>query len=323
MQSKPKLRIFIERNVALQQGWGQFIQPLGERFQIRRLGAKPGTRLARYWPRVERLLLRHYIPCCRSGITYFAWGDAMVQRFEPNRRCFATIHQPPSKWPAELGAWAEAMGGIHLLSHEDAAELRKRAPKANIRVILHGIWTDFWKPAEQAVAGAAPKLIFTGQYMRNFEMFFRVAEALRTRVPALQVEMLLNPHIPLDYPLPAWVRRVGPFDAYQLREFYQSATLMWMPYNEVTASNSITESLSSGVPVVTTRVGGMPSYAAGGGMVLVQNNDDAAALEACARLLESPTEQAKLAEAARVNACNNLDWSLFVRQMGDFFAASL
>jgi len=93
---------------------------------------------------------------------------------------------------------------------------------------------------------------------------------------------------------------------------------MFMPYDNVTASNSVCEALGCGLPLFTTRVGGMESYARGG-VVLFENNDDDAACAAVLRCLAEPAWRDELSAQGRAAAVQHLDWNRVAAQVDEFY----
>jgi glycosyltransferase involved in cell wall biosynthesis len=157
--------------------------------------------------------------------------------------------------------------------------------------------------------------------MRNIPMFLRLVSRLLAERTDIEVEMLLSPDFKLPaecLPLPPGVRTVGPFSAGEMRDFFQSSWCMVMPYDNVTASNSVCEALATGLPFFTTRVGGMESYAHGG-MVLFENNDDVAAHAAITRCLDDHEWREELSKHARAAAVKHLDWSVTAAAFDSFY----
>lgn len=325
----PRVYLVMDRNFAPSQGWGQLVRALQRRRSFVQIGFKPrydrslGARLARRLnPRLERLWFYATRILHPSSLVHFPWGDAYVNVYPPSRNSIATLHQPFEKWMPGTLDWCRQLGAIHTLTDREADYLRREIPGINVRCILHGIDTDFWMPPATPPCAEKKRVIFTGRYMRNFPMFFRVIRRVLAVRQDVEVEILLNPEVKLApefLPLPPKVRIVGPFSAVELRQFHQSAWLMFMPYDNVTASNSVCEALGCGLPFFTTRVGGMESYARGG-MVLCENNDDDAAYTAVMRCLDDPSWRAELSAQARAAAVKHLEWNVIAAQLDAFYA---
>lgn len=327
--SPPNVFLVIERSEPGPQGWGQLARALKGQRAFHQIGFfRPQGRslfsriFLRLIPRSERIwfhVARFFRP---RSLVHFHWGDSSINAYPPTRRFIATMHQPFERWQPGTLEWCQKLGGIHTLTEREATYLRQQIPGINARCILHGVDIDFWQPPATAPSATKKVIVFTGYYMRNVPMFFRVIRKLLATRNDVEVRMMLNPGVKLPpevLPLPDAVSLVGPFSAFELREFLQQAWLMFMPYDNVTASNSVCEALGCGLPLFTTRVGGMESYALGG-MVLCENNDDDAALNALTRCLDDITWRAELSAQARAAAVKYLDWNVLAAQLDRFYA---
>jgi len=317
------------KGISHAQGWGQLVLALKRRRRFPQIGFRPyegGGIVARVKrrliPRAEKLWLRWYQAVHPKSLIHFPWGDPLVETHKPDRRYVATLHQPYEKWESGTLDWCRQVGGIHTLTEREATYLREQVPGIKTRCILHGIDIHFWTPTAVPPPADRQRIIFCGRYMRNLPMFFRVIRRIREARPKVEVEMLLHPEFrfpPEMLPLPAGVKTVGPFSAEGLRDFMRSAWLMFMPYDNVTASNSVCEALACGLPFFTSRVGGMDSYSQGG-MVLFGNNEDDAAFDAVVRCLDDPSWRADLSMRAREAAVKHLDWDVIAAQLDSFYA---
>ena len=90
---------------------------------------------------------------------------------------------------------------------------------------------------------------------------------------------------------------VGRLDVEQIVDFYQSADVMLNPTTVDNMPNSVLESLASGVPVVTTNVGGIPYIVEQGETALLVDSGDAQAMaDEIVRLYRESETRQKLIE---------------------------
>jgi glycosyltransferase involved in cell wall biosynthesis len=94
----------------------------------------------------------------------------------------------------------------------------------------------------------------------------------------------------------------------EMHRYYASADVYVQAPSIDNMPLSILEAFASGLPVVSTRVGGVPAMLTDGVQGLLAPDDDAAAVAAqVIRLLEDPEYARRLAAAAR-EACASYDW---------------
>jgi glycosyltransferase involved in cell wall biosynthesis len=255
---------------------------------------------------------------------HFIWGDEIVCRLARSNRAIFTVHQPHEKWDQKTWDGLQNAVGFVGMAEREVELVRNRFPEITAEFIPHGVDIDFWKPdPAEGHSVRQPVVCAVGRYMRNYEMMLRVAVQLLQARPNLVFRWLVNP----DFDLPANVRAGLPADRFEvvrnlapeaLRSFYRKSSAMFMPYDNVTASNAIVEAMSTGTPIVTTDVGGMRSYV-GEGTTLVNNNDDHAAIGAIGRLLDDDAFRAEESVASRSFAQRTFAWPLIVERHAKFY----
>jgi len=188
------------------------------------------------------------------------------------------------------------------------------------RVVPNIINLDRFKPVDQNTKKAPNqgfKLIIT----RNLEAIYGIETAIkalaiaRQHVPGIflaiagtgpqqaQLEQLAKQ---LD--IHGVVSFVGRLDAEQIVDFYQSADVMLNPTTVDNMPNSVLESLASGVPVVTTNVGGIPYIVEQDETALMVAVGDAKAMaDEIVRLYQEPETRKKLIENG-LNAVQPYAW---------------
>ena len=92
-----------------------------------------------------------------------------------------------------------------------------------------------------------------------------------------------------------------------------------MPLNDTTANNAIVESLSCGIPILTTRIGGIASYGGGQVFPIVENNDDDALHAELVKFLDDPALCNQVGLNSRKYAEDEISWPLIADRHLEFF----
>src|SRR6202041_3487709 len=74
------------------------------------------------------------------------------------------------------------------------------------------------------------------------------------------------------------------------------------------------EAMASGIPVIATRVGGIPEIAAGGGVLLVEPDSPVELADALQKLIQDKDFRAKMGTEALASFQQRFRWSVIVRQ---------
>ncbi len=235
----------------------------------------------------------------------------------------ATLHHPPEQWPQQHPLFLSNLRRLRsaiVLYRRDIEVFEQYVGAGRVHVILHGVDTEFFCPANEPVTYRTPRLLFAGQNGRNTDMLFRVITVLAQRHPDLVFDLLVRDTIRQRYrglsqlthhPAVRWHERISD-DA--LRDLYRRSYLLLLPLDVCGATTAMVESLACGLPVVTTDVGGVPDYGGGSVYPIVANNDDEAMIELVERYLEQPSWRDDIAHRARAFAEQHLAWPLVAEQ---------
>ncbi len=274
--------------------------------------------------RAYHLFLSNWLPA-RGELLHFTWGDAILEMSRRPDRCIFTLHQPYERWTPATWSNIEKSAGIICMAERECRAIRRRYAQVPCTFIPHGINLDFWRPLR-----TPPKrqICAVGQYMRNFVMMLRVAQALLDLHPDLIFRWVVNPDFKVSATLkaklpPTRFEIIQNLTAAELHRLYAESWLFCTPYDNVVASNAIVESMASGTPIFTTRVGGMSSYAGDGIITMVENNDDEALVKAVTRCLASPELRSELSSRGRQHAETYFGWPAVVAEHGAFYTKIL
>ena len=105
-------------------------------------------------------------------------------------------------------------------------------------------------------------------------------------------------------------------------ELLASADIFVLPSRAEGLPNAVLEAMASGLPVVATRVGGIPEIIEDGvSGLLVAPQNSAELAQALTRVLSDTELAAKLAEASRERACSEFSFERAIAQLEEIYAA--
>lgn len=197
------------------------------------------------------------------------------------------------------------------------------APKAQVHRMYHGVDHALFHPSRRVLAGRVPLLVSVGRLRekKGLDVLIDACALLRQRGQAFACEIVgygeAEPRLSAQIRrlgLESQVRLVGKLTREQVIERYARAALYVQPARIAADGdrdgipNVLLESMAMALPVVATRVSGIPELVTHGmnGM-LVEPDDPAALAEAIGRLLHQPALGASLGTRARQTVTGRFD----------------
>lgn len=212
----------------------------------------------------------------------------------------------------------------HLLCNsaliKDFLVSRYRLPSQRITVAWNGVDTEFFQPNPNGHPPGPPVLLSVARLVpdKDHDTLLKAFARLSPRHPEAQLWLVGNgPRRPI---LEQQVQNLGlsarvKFLPVQqdLRPLYQQADLFVLSSRAEALPNVILEAMAAGLPVVATRVGGVPEAvmpeATG---LLVASGDDAGLAAALGRLLDDPEERRALGRQARQRVLDHFSFPAMV-----------
>jgi glycosyltransferase involved in cell wall biosynthesis len=262
------------------------------------------------------------LPGCVTGgtdVVHFMDGEHSAQflprwlRYWPPTRTkiVATFHQMPDMLaqlvPRDVIATIDQ---VTLVSPAQIPYFTGLLPAERIRVILHGVDTAFFRPAEAPRDDSVFRTVTTGHWLRDWK-------AMRAVVEQLASESGLVFHVVTDRPtgledLANVVIHRGLDDA-SLLSVYRAADCLLLPVIAATANNCLLEGIACGLPVVSTRLPSVQAYVPGDEAILVDGNTADGLADAVLRLRRDVSLRARMGACARARA-EELSWSRVARE---------
>jgi glycosyltransferase involved in cell wall biosynthesis len=220
----------------------------------------------------------------------------------------------------------QSLGGIVCLG-EGQAEYFRTVSDSPVHLIRHGVRHDFFRPPEDGGSREGNRLLFVGQWLRDFET---LADAMAL-VWSGRPDVLLDCVVPRSARHSDALRRLAmdhrvtwhaELSDEQLRDLYQAADLLFLPVSDAVANNAVLEALASGLPVVATDVGSMAEYVPSGAGELCRPRDASSHADSLARWLGNSAGRAQAGAMAREFVIGNNDWAKIGRQLAGWLSKS-
>ena len=231
-------------------------------------------------------------------------------------RVILTLHQPPSWLRLHWRDFStlNGLGAIICLSKEQQAFVTSVCNTPTI-FLRHGVCHDFFKPSGSLPAQESPRLLFVGQWLRDFETLADAMEQIWAKRPDVHLDCVIirqaRNHAALlklaRDPRVNWHADIPPE---ALRSLYQQASLLFLPMIDAAGNNAVVEALASGLPIVSSLVGGLSDYLPGGAGELCRVHDVNAHAQAVLLWLPDLERRRQASIIGREFAERELDWNL-------------
>lgn len=231
----------------------------------------------------------------------------------------------------EAGRMLDGVAAIVCVSESLAERTRTAVPRRladRVRVVPNGVDCERFAPATHGTGptsrlqDAPLRVVFVGRMVveKGPDVLIRAAERLGRS--DLEYVLVGSQGFARDAPLSSYERelrrlasasgagiRFEPFvDRSTLPALLRSADLLVVPSRwDEPSGLTATEGLATGLPVIVSRVGGLPDVIGPAG-VLVEPDDPAALAEAIAWLADDPEARRRMSQHARAHAVAH-DWS--------------
>lgn len=249
----------------------------------------------------------------RADIIHYAEGEHTAQ-FLPRLavipaalrpKIMVTYHQPPSLLETLVDpAVIKYFDHIIVMSPDQATFLARHTDPAKISVVLHGIDTDYFRPADERRPKPTFRCITVGYWQRDYDALEAVARMMAEHEDVAFDIVTSHDTSFSELPNVTIHRKIS--DA-ELLQRYQEADLLLLPLHQATANNALLEGLGCGLPIISTALSSVRAYAPGEEALLIERNDPRQIVAGILQLKADPGLRERMAQASRRRALE-LDW---------------
>ena len=258
----------------------------------------------------------------KPTVTHVLYGDLHLRSWKfwersPND-LIATLHLPASVWSEFDRQGLKRLSSALVLYQRDLNFFERYIGKGRVRFVHYGVDCNFFYPNEACVS-PQPRLLFSGVHLRNNEMLVRVVHRLLASRPEIRFDFLVPPHARDRSALKSLVGHsavtwhVGVSDE-ELRLLYQHSYLLLLPMAASGASTAVVEALASGLPIVTTNVGGIEDYGGGSIYPLVANDHDNEMVALVEQYLDDWNLRIEIGRKCRLFTEAHLSWPAVAKE---------
>lgn len=211
-------------------------------------------------------------------------------------KIMAMYHQPPSVLRDLVNpAAADNADMVQLMAENQVEFFKKHIGSSRIRVMKHGVDTDFFRPGAKIQAGRI-RCLTVGKWLRDYKAVSETAEILKDEK---DIEFIIVN--------PAYKKTrenetvLSGLSDEELLKLYQSCDILFLPLTDATANNVLLEGMACGCAAVSSDIPGVVEYAGRDNAVLVQNNSP----QKFAEIISSLASDKKLMEAYSEKSVNH------------------
>jgi glycosyltransferase involved in cell wall biosynthesis len=255
-----------------------------------------------------------------SHILYADGNMRIFKEFGNSRKNLAgTIHFPISFWKEKNLQYLPYLKNGLILYKEELEAFGQHTDGQKLTFIRHGVDTDFFRPGPANEVNKK-KVLFVGAFLRNFDMFLKIYEVISKDISGDFEYHFIVPGKLRDKP--AIIKLLSFKNVFfhekltdeEMLWHYQTSNLLLMPMDDSGANTAIIQAISTGLPVLTTDVGGIRSYGGGDIFPLVKNNDHLAMVELFNKYCNDEAYRNNVAAKQRAFAVEHMDWRIIANQ---------
>ena len=283
-----------------------------------------------YSPRSLRAEARILKNCFHSGkaLYHFMYGEddfryaGWAKRINKDIRIVSTYHQPPAIFETVVRSrkHMKSLDAIIALGSNQVPFFEDLLGAEHIFLVPHGIDTDFFRPSNKLTEPKKRKTcLFVGQWLRDFRCLRDVIRIIADKNTNILFEIITPESNRKELDDLDTIKIEFNVSENSLLTSYQNADIMVLPLTDCTANNSILEAMASGLPLVTTDIGGIRDYVNETCAFLTPQGDAETMASKVLLLAEDEALRLQLSVAAREKAVGEFAWTIVANRISEVY----
>ena len=186
---------------------------------------------------------------------------------EGPKNLIGTIHYPASLWRDPMLQDLKRFTSAVVLYRRDISFFERYVGEGRVKFVRHGVDTRFFNPGREGNFGL--RILFVGKFLREWQLTEEVVGRISQRHPFVRFDFVVPKNV-VESEI-SDLRRLSVISWHQnltdeeLLQLYRRSFLLFTPFEDSGANNTVVEAIACGLPVVTNDVGGIRDY--GGGTI--------------------------------------------------------
>lgn len=240
----------------------------------------------------------------------------------PKVKLVATAHQPASWWKVNRlePYWLSKLDALIVLDSVSKTYFESYIDADKIYIIPHGVAIDFF--TQPTSLSSSHRCLYVGQWLRDVVFFEEVVRRVHAEAEDIFFDLVFKKQkndatdpVLLRLAQYANVTFHPSLTDQQLADLYRQSSLLTLPLLDSTANNALLEAMASGLPIISTPVGGVEEYLPATGARLFDRHAPELFAEAILTLLKSPTERKEMGDTLRQKVEREYAWPIVAEQV--------
>ncbi len=218
-------------------------------------------------------------------------GDC--KKLYPKTKIVATFHQPPdeliNRWEKSDKEFLKPID-LAICMGRNQVPFIQQYIRGSAVWLPHGVDTEYFKP-NPMIKRDECHIAIIGVSHRDSLSLFHVLKTLKANFPDFKCTIVMKNAQDSVLGTLSWIDFKGFISDEELLYLYQKATGVMLLLNDCTASNTLLETLSTGCPLIVTKVGGVMDYLSERDAIFVEKGNTADIVEKTSIFLRNPNNK--------------------------------